>query len=174
MRFSILAAPGSDPGEARARATALVPVADRDELAAAARASDDPYLLVLEPGARLLANGLGGVRALLEGESRVVGGAAHGPAGRQYGWMLAPQPAGPIPFEPVAIVVPHGEADVEAQLRGPIDVPAPGMVLAARALLLDALPVDPLAAWLELAERARTAGGEVVCLPSFAWSMPAE
>jgi hypothetical protein len=172
VRFSILAAPGSDPGEARARAGAVVPIGGRDDVAAAARASDDPFLMVLEPGARLLANAFGGVRALLEGRMRVVGGAARRPDGRHYGWMLAPQPAGPIPFDPVAIVVPHAEAGVESQLRGPIDVPAPGMVLAARSLLVDPLPLDPLAAWLELAERAREAGGEVVCLPSFAWSMP--
>jgi hypothetical protein len=174
VRFSILAAPGSDPGEARARATALVPVVDRDDVAIAARASDDPYLLLLEPGATLRAGALGGVRALLDGANRVIGGAAHRAGGRHYGWMLAPLPAGPIPFEPVAIVISHGEAGVEAQLRGPIDVPAPGMVMAARSLLVDPLPVEQLAAWLELAERARAAGGEVMCLPSFAWSMRAE
>jgi GT2 family glycosyltransferase len=174
VRFTILAAPGSDPGEARARATTVIDVAQPAELAAAARAASDPYLLVLAAGARPLSGAFGGLRAALEGGANVVGGATHTEIWRHYGWMLAPAPTSPLPFEAIAIVVPHGEAGAEAHLRGPIDVPARGMLLAERELLLEPLPAEPLAALVELGARARAAGGKVVCLPAFACTAPAE
>jgi hypothetical protein len=174
VRFTVLAAPGSDAGEARTRASAVVDVAGADAVAAAARAAADPYLLVLRPGARLQTGSLGGVRAVLERGVGVLGGAAYTGGWRHYGWMLAPATASPLPFEALAIQVPASESGSDAQVRGPIDVPAPGMVLAERTLLLERLPDEPLAAWLELAARARAAGREVLCLPSFACSMPPE
>ena len=168
MRFTILAAPGSDPGEARARASVVVDVANPAELAAAARAASDPYLLVLAAGARPLPGAFGALRTALESGATVVGGATHTEAWRHYGWMLAPSPNGPLPFEAIPILVPHGEAGAETHLRGPIDVPSRGMLLAERTLLLEPLPVEPLAALVELGARARAAGGHVVCLPAFA------
>jgi hypothetical protein len=174
VRFTILAAPGSDPGEARARASTVVDVGDPAELAAAARAASDPYLLLLAAGARPLPGAFGALRTALEGGATVVGGATHSEVWRHYGWMLAPSPTGPLPFEAIPIVVPHGEAGAETHLRGPIDVPARGMLLAERTLLLEPLPAEPLAALVELGARARAAGGQVVCLPAFACVAPAE
>jgi hypothetical protein len=168
VRFTILAAPGSDPGEARARASAVVDVAQPAELAAAARAASDRYLLLLAAGARPLPGAFGALRTALEGGATVVGGATHTEVWRHYGWMLAPSPTSPLPFEAIPILVPHGEAGAETHLRGPIDVPSRGMVLAERELLLEPLPAEPLAALVELGARARAAGGHVSCLPAFA------
>jgi hypothetical protein len=174
VRFTILAAPGSDPGEARSRASAVVDVADPAQLAAAAREASDPYLLVLGAGARPLPGAFGALRAAVEAGATVVGGATHTEVWRHYGWMLAPSPTSPSPFEAIAIVVPHGEAGAETHLRGPIDVPSRGMLFAERALLLEPLPAEPVAALVELGARARAAGGQVVCLPTFACTAPPE
>ncbi|MEA2720227.1 MAG: hypothetical protein QOJ39_2091, partial [Candidatus Eremiobacteraeota bacterium] len=131
----ILASPGSDPGEARARATAVVPVTDPHAVAAAARACTEPYVLLLGPGARPLQGAFGGLSAALSEGIGVIGGAAHSGAMRRFGWMLACAPVGLLPFELVEVSAPVAEAGAEARVRGPIDVVAPGMVLAARELL---------------------------------------
>ena len=46
------------------------------------------------------------------------------------------------------------------------------MLIAARELLLDPLPADPVAALVELCARARSAGRDVVCRPAFACDAP--
>ncbi|HEY4442532.1 MAG TPA: hypothetical protein VGN14_18905, partial [Candidatus Elarobacter sp.] len=172
MSFGILCAPGSDPGDARARATAVVAVDGPADVAAAAARVADPYLLVLGPGARALPRAFGGLTAALGAGPGVLGGVAAAGGMRRYGFMLAPAPLGPLPFEVVPIDVPASEAGADAVLRGPIDVVAPGMVLARRELLLEALPAEPVAAMLELCARARAAGLEVVCRPGFACEVP--
>ncbi|HTW82756.1 MAG TPA: hypothetical protein VMD91_01660 [Candidatus Sulfotelmatobacter sp.] len=174
MHFTILAAPSSDLREARARASAVVTVADPDALALAARAANDPYLLVVLPGAAPLGGAFGGVRAALDAGPAVLGGAAYSESWRHYGWMLGPSEAGALPFELWPIRIGHGEGGIEAQLRGPIDVPAPGAFFAERSLLLEPLPFDAVAALVEVAARARERGLEVSCLPSFAWAIPTE
>jgi hypothetical protein len=173
LRYTILAGPGSDPGDARARASALVAVDGPGALAAAARASGDPFLLLLGRGARPLAGALSGLSSALDGRIGVLGGAMHAAGARHFGWMLAPTPLGPLPFELVALAAPLGEPGADARVRGPVDVVAPGMVLAARELLLEPLPADPVAAMAELCARARAAGREVVCRPPFACEAPA-
>ena len=172
MRFTILAAPGSDPGDARARATALVAVDGPADVAAAARASADPFVLLLRAGARPRPGAFGGIASALGERTGVVGGAAHADGTRLFGWMLAPAPDGPLPFELAAIAAASGEAGTDAAVRGAVDVVAPGMLFAARELLLEPLPADPIAALVELCARARAAGRDVTCRPSFACDAP--
>lgn len=172
MRFTILAAPGSDSGDARARAAAVLAVAGADDVAAAVRASDTPYVLLLASGARPLAGAFGGLSSALGTGTGVIGGATHMAGTRLFGWMLAPASCGPLPFELAPIAAPVAEARAEARVRGPVDVVAPGMVLVARELLLEPLPADPVAALVELCSRARAANRDVVCRPSFACEAP--
>ena len=172
MRFAILAAPGSDPGDARARAAGLVAVADAEALAAAARACAEPWVLLLGAGARPLAGAFGGVSGSLGERLGVLGGAAHAGGVRRFGWMLAPETAGPLPFALAEIAAPAAEPGVDARVRGPIDVVAPGMVLVKRELLLEPLPACEVAAMVELCARARAAGLDVVCRPSFGCETP--
>ena len=171
MRFAILAFPGSDPGDARARAVSFAAVHDAADVAEAARAADAPYVLLLAPGARPLPGAFGGLQsfAVLPG---VIGGAAHAGGTRAFGWMLAPAPCGPLPFELVPIAAPLAESGTDARVRGAVDVVAPGMLLAARELLFEPLPDDQVAALVELCARARASGREVVCRPAFACEMP--
>ena len=168
MRFTILASPGSDPGDARGRASAVVSVEDPAGVAAAARASGDPFVLLLAAGARPRSGAFGGVTAAGGTRFGVLGGAVHAQGLRRFGWMLAPVAAGPLPFELVPVAAHAEDSGVDATVRGPIDVVAPGMVLAARELLLEPLPADRVAAMVELCARARDAGRDVTCLPSFA------
>jgi hypothetical protein len=172
VRFTILASPGSDPGDARGRASAVVAVEDPAGVAAAARASSDPFVLLLAAGVRPRSGAFGGLNSAGGNRLGVLGGATHAQGLRSFGWMLAPVAAGPLPFELAPIVAPLEEAGVDASVRGPIDVVAPEMVLAARDLLLEPLPRDRVAAMVELCARARAAGREVVCRPSFACDAP--
>ncbi len=172
MRFTILAAPGSDPGEARARAAALVAVDGLHEVAAAARASGERFVLLLGPGARPRSGAFGGVASALGEHAGVLGGATHASGTRLFGWMLAPAPGAPVPFELAPVAAAVGEAGIEAAVRGAIDVVAPGMIIVARGLLLEPLPRDPVAALVELCARARDASLDVVCRPSFACDAP--
>ncbi len=169
MRFTILAAPGSDPGDARPRASAVVTAGDPAAVAAAARAAADRYVLLLAPGARPLPGAFGGLSTALGERTGVLGGAAHAGGARSFGWMLAPAPWSPLPFELVPLAAQAGEPGADALVRGPVDVVAPGMILADRALLAEPLPEDPVAAAVELCARARAAGLDVVCRPSFAF-----
>jgi hypothetical protein len=172
LRFAILASPGSDPGDARARAASFAAVDGPVEIAAAARAATAPYVLLLGPGARPLPGAFGGVSTSLGANAGVVGGTTHAENARAFGWMLAPAPLAPVPFELVPITAPLAEAGADARARGAVDVVAPGMLLALRELLLDELPADPVAALVELCARARAAGRDVVCRPSFACDAP--
>ena len=172
MRFTILASPGSDPGDARGRASAVIAVEDPASTAAAARASADPFVLLLAAGVRPRAGAFGGVSAVSGDRLGVLGGASHAAGTRSFGWMLAPVATGPLPFELAPVRAPLEAAGVDASLRGPIDVVAPDMVLAARALLLEPLPGDRCAAMVELCARARAAGREVICRPAFACEAP--
>ena len=172
MRFAILASPGSDPGDARARAASFAAVDGAADVAEAARAATAPYVLLLAPGARPLPGAFGGLHSALGANSGVVGGAAHAAGTRSFGWMLAPAPCGPLPFELVPIAATVAEAGADARARGAVDVVAPGMVLAARDLLLEPLPGDPVAALVELCARARASGRDVVCRPAFACEAP--
>jgi len=172
VRFTVLAALGSDPGEAGSRASRVVAFSGSAGLAAAARAAEDPYLLILGPGARPLAGAFGGFTAAITPQTGVLGGAMHAGATRLFGWMLAPSPCSPIPFELSTVSAQLGEAGADALVRGPIDAVAPFMLLAARELLLEPLPDDPVAASVELCVRARAAGRSVVCRPSFACAAP--
>ena len=173
MRFTVLASPGSDPSDVRARASSIIAVDGAGDVARAARASTDPYILLLGAGAAPLPNAFGGLSASLGSQVGVLGGAAHAAGVRFYGWMLAPSAPGPLPFEPVPIVAAMREPGVDARVRGAVDVVAHGMVLAARELLLEPLPDEPLAALVELCARARAIGRDVVCRPSFACTAPA-
>ena len=170
MRFAIVAAPGSDPGAASARASRTV-TAEGAGIAGAARAGDEPYVLLLGRGARPRANAFSALTAMLAGGPGVVGGSADDGTDRRFGWMLAPA-SGVLHFEPALMTSPRTEAGVDALLRGAIDVPVHEIVFARRELLLEPLPGDPLAAMLELAERARDAGLEVVCRPELACDAP--
>ena len=146
MRFTILAAPGSDPGDARPRASAVVAAGDPAAVAAAARAAADRYVLLLAPGARPLPGAFGGLSTSLGERTGVLGGAAHSGGARSFGWMLAPAPWSPLPFDLVPLAAQAGEPGADALVRGPVDVVAPGMILADRALLAEPLPADPVAA----------------------------
>ena len=172
MRFAILASPGSDPGDVRARAVSFAAVDGPAEVAAAARAAATPYVLLLGPGARPLPGALNGLHSALDANAGIVGGAMHAAGMKSYGWMLAPVPCGPLPFELVAIAAAEAEAGADARVRGAVDVVAPGMLLAARDLLLEPLDADPVAALVELCVRARAAGRGVVCRPAFACEAP--
>jgi hypothetical protein len=174
VRLTIACAPGSDPGDARTRASAFVPVDGPAALAAAAANSGDAYVLFLGPGARPLPGAFGGLTAALDAGPGVLGGVTVGGGVRLYGWMLAPAPAGPLPFELAPVTAGPSERGVDAAVRGAIDVVAPGMFLARRELLLDPLPDDPVAAMVELCARARDAGSAVVCRPAFACEAPAD
>ncbi len=181
MRFTILARPGSDPGELRASASALVAVDGAASVAAAARASEDACIVLLGRGVRVRA---GALRALREPRALrassvserdgndetfgVLGGVEEDGRTRRFGWMLAPVPGGPSPFELAPVVAACGDASRDAALRGPIDVVAPGVVLAARELLLEPLPEDETAAVVELCARARALGRTVACDPALA------
>ncbi|HEX3469198.1 MAG TPA: hypothetical protein VHT05_14050 [Candidatus Elarobacter sp.] len=172
MRFTILAGPGSEPGDARSRAAGLVSVSGPREVAAAAWATTSSHLLLFAPGARPMPGAFGGLSSLGE-RIGVLGGAVHAGGARLFGWMLAPAELGPLPFEPVPIAAGATEAGVEAAIRGQVDVVAPGMTLVDRRLLLEPLPADPVAAMVELCARARTEKRDVVCRPSFACAAPA-
>ena len=172
MRFTVLASPGSDPSDVRARASSIIAVDGALDVARAARASTDPYIMLLGAGVAPLPNAFGGLSASVTARLGVLGGVAHASGVRFFGWMLAPSAPGPLPFEPVPIVAIAHEPGVDARVRGAVDVVAHGMVLAARELLLEPLPDEPLAALIELCARAREAGREVVCRPSFAWTAP--
>src|ERR1700733_1146633 len=150
MRFTILAAPGSDPGDARPRASAVVAAGDPAAVAAAARAAADRYVLLLAPGARPLPGAFGGLSTSLGERTGVLGGAAHSGGARSFGWMLAPAPWSPLPFDLVPLAAQAGEPGADALVRGPVDVVAPGMILADRALLAEAVPADPVAAAVAL------------------------
>lgn len=171
LRFTILAGPGSEPGDARNRAAAVVTVAGPREVAAAAWAAQGSHVLLLAPNARPLPGAFNGLSNVAEGVG-VLGGALHAGGMRSFGWMLAPCSNGPLPFELAAVEAAPHEAGADAALRGAIDVVAPGMVLVDRRLLLEPLPFDPVAAMVELCARARAVGREVVCRPSFACSAP--
>ena len=171
MRFAILAFPGSDPGDARARATSFAAVHDAAGVAEAARAAEAPYVLLLAPGARPLPGAFGGLQST-SATAGVIGGTTHAGGMRSFGWMLAAAPYGPLPFELVPIAAPIAEAGADARVRGAVDVVAPGMVLAARELLLEPLPADPVAALVELCARARANGRDVRCRPAFACEAP--
>ncbi len=172
-RFTVLAGPGSDPAAAAGRASAVVPVDGPAAVAAAARAAADPYLLLLAPGAVPHPDAFGGLAAALRPELGVLGGTTHSGPERLFGWMLAPAPRSPLPFALEPVGAPEREAGVDALVRGPLDVVAPGMLLAARGLLLEPLVGEPVAALVELCARARAAGLEVVCRPAFRCSAPA-
>jgi hypothetical protein len=172
LRFAILASPGSDPGDARARAASFAAVDGPADVAAAARATTTPFVLLLARGAHPLPGAFGGLSSSLGACTGVIGGAAHAAGMKSYGWMLAPAACGPLPFELVAIAAPFGEPGADARVRGDVDAVAAGMVLAARELLLEELPGDPVAAMVELCTRARAAGRDVVCRPAFACEAP--
>jgi GT2 family glycosyltransferase len=189
VRFTILARPGSDPGELRAAASAVVIVDSAESVAAAARASEDACVVLLGRGVRVRAGALRAVRnaasnAVSAGASQVVvndgrdeafgvlGGVEHDVRMRRFGWMLAPVVAGPLPFELASVAVAVGDTSADAALRGAIDVVAPGMVVCARELLIDSLPDDDVAAAVELCARARAAGRTVRCDPAFACDAP--
>jgi len=172
LRFAILASPGSDPGDARARSASFDAVDTPGDVAVAARAATAPYVLLLARGARPLPGAFGGLSSSLGASAGVVGGATHAAGLRSFGWMLAPVRNGPLPFELVPIVAPVAEAGTDARVRGAVDVVAPGMLLAARELLFEPLPADPVAALVELCARARAAGRDVVCRPAFACEAP--
>jgi len=172
LRFTILAGPGSEPGEARIRAAGIVAVDGPRDVAAAAWAATGSHVLLLAPGARPMAGAFSGLSTVGD-HVGVLGGATHAAGTRMFGWMLAPSICGPLPFELVAVAAPAQEAGVDAAVRGSIDAVAPGMMLIDRRLLLEPLPVDPVAAAVELCARARAAGRDVVCRPSFACSAPA-
>jgi hypothetical protein len=174
VRFTILTSPGSDPGDARGRASAIVAVEDPAGVAAAARACNDPFVLLLAAGARPRSGAFGGLSSAGGARLGVLGGATHVQGARSFGWMLVPVTAGPLPFDLAPIAAPLEEAGVDARVRGPIDVVSPGMVLAARDLLLEPLPRDRVAAMVELCARAREAGRDVVCRPSFACDAPGD
>ncbi|HYW52955.1 MAG TPA: hypothetical protein VE826_03240 [Dongiaceae bacterium] len=162
MRFAIIASPGSDPGDARARAVSFTTADGPAAVADAARAATAPFVLLLAPGARPLAGAFGGINALLRADAGVIGGAPRAAGSTSFGWMLAPAPCGPLPFELVPVTAPSAD----------MDVVAPGMLIAARELLLDPLPADPVAAVVELCARARALGRDVVCRPAFACDAP--
>ncbi len=104
----------------------------------------------------------------------MLGGATHAAGERHFGWMLAPAPAGPLPFELAPIVAALGEAGTDALVRGPVDVVAPGMVLAARELLLDAAARRaPSPPWSSSARGPARPGAAVICRPGFACEAPA-
>jgi GT2 family glycosyltransferase len=173
MRFTILARPGSDPGEFRASASALVAVDDGASVAAAVRASDDAYVLLLARGLRVRAGASRALRAVTAHEDDdanlgVLGGVENDGWMRRFGWMLAPVRGGPSPFELAPVVAALGDTSHDAVLRGPIDVVAPGVLLVARELLFEPLPDDGVAAVVELCARARAAGRTVVCEPALA------
>ena len=172
MALTILARSGSDPGAARARGWTVVGIDGPQDVVAAAQASDDDFVLLLAAGARPSANAFGGLAAALGVRTGVLGGATRSGSTRHFGWMLAPPSGGPLPFELVAIAAPAAAAGIDALVRGAVDVVAPGMLVAARELLLHALPADPVAALVELCARARDAGLEVVCRPAFACEAP--
>jgi hypothetical protein len=169
VRFTILAGPGSEPGEARSRAGGIVAVDGPREVSAAAWAATGSHVLLLAPHARPMAGAFSGLSAVGD-HIGVLGGATHAAGTRLFGWMLAPSICGPLPFELVAITAQAHEAGADAAVRGSIDVVSPGMMLIDRRLLLEPLPADPVAAALELCARARAAGREVICRPSFACS----
>ena len=139
---------------------------DPRAVVAAAHASAEPFVLLVAPGARPLANAFGGLGNAVGPRLGVLGGAAHDGATRRFGWMLAPA-RGPLPFELAPVTAPLGEPGADARVRGPIDVVAPEMALVFRELLFEPLPGDALAAIVELCARARDAGREVICRPSF-------
>ena len=171
MRFAVLASPGSDPGDAHHRAASFAAVDGVADVAEAARASTAPYVLLLAPGARPLPGAFGGLSSI-GANAGVVGGATHAAGTRSFGWMLAPAACGPLPFELISIAAPAAEAGADARVRGAVDVVAPGMLLAARELLLEPLPADAVAALVELCARARASGRDVVCRPAFACEAP--
>ncbi|HYW52680.1 MAG TPA: hypothetical protein VE826_01855 [Dongiaceae bacterium] len=151
---------------------ATLALGDTAAVVAAARAGTEPFLLLVASGARPRSDAFAGIGASLGERTGVIGGAMHAAGVRHFGWMLAPAQASPLPFELAPVSAPLGEAGADARVRGEIDVVAPGMVLAARELLLEPLPSDPVAAVLELCARARAAGRDVVCRPSFACDAP--
>jgi GT2 family glycosyltransferase len=175
MRFTILARPGSDPGELRTSASAVVAVNDAASVAAAARASEDTHIVLLACGARVRAGASRALRAPIvrerDGDDEtfgVLGGVEEDGRTRRFGWMLAPVPCGPFSFGLAPVVAASGDASRDGALRGPIDVVAPGVIVAERELLFEPLPEDEIAAVVELCARARAAGRTVACDPALA------
>lgn len=129
-------------------------------------------MLLVGAGVEPLTDAFKGLSRALNDEVGVLGGTTHADGIRRFGWMLGPAVIGPLPFELVPIEAPIGEAGADALVRGPIDVVAPEMMLVRRELLTDPLPTDRVAASLELTARARAAGLQVLCRPSFACTAP--
>ncbi len=144
---------------------------DRDAIAAAARACETAFVLLRDPGAVPLRGVLDAALARIAPDSGVVGGARRTPDGNRLGWTLAAC-AGPLRFELVDVVLPPGNGASAAPVA--VDVVVPGLVLAARELLLEPLPHDPRAAMLELCARARDARLAVTCAPAFAFDADTE
>jgi GT2 family glycosyltransferase len=132
------------------------------------------YALVRLATAVPAADAYRAVSATLTARVGMLGGTAIAGTERHFGWSIAPQPASPLGFELVPMTAGVAESGVDALVNGPIDVPAAGAALVRRELLAAALPADAVAAFAELAQRARAASLDVRCLPSFAWRVPAD
>lgn len=148
-----------------------VPAGDPAAVARAAH-GPEPFVLLLRDGCVPHSDAFGGLRASLDENVGVLGGATHAGGVRRFGWMLAPAPFSPLPFDLVAVEAPLGEAGVDALVRGPIDAVAPEMMLVRRELLREPLPADAAAAAVALCARARAAGLHAICRPAFACAAP--
>lgn len=171
MAWTVLASADVASSAAEAFGANVVVVGDRRELADAARRASTAHVVVMESGVRPRAGAANGLAGAL-GEALVVGGRSVRGHEDHYGWMLAPARFGVVPFEPTPIVTPTAERGAADLVRGEIDAASPGLLVADRALLLEPLPDDPLAAMIELGARARERGGRVVCRPAFAYDAP--
>jgi len=118
-----------------------------------------PSAVLVGPGVVPAAGALDAARALAHGDDALAGGPLADGELTLFGWMLAPEPFGPVRFTLNAVAAPRGEP--AGALAGEIDVVAPGVVVVPRALLGEALPADAVAAMVELAARARDAGRRV-------------
>lgn len=130
------------------------------------------WIAVVDDDASLMADAFGALRRAAGPRTAIVGGRALVGAAQRLGAMFGPARSGPNPFDLVPLVGPQSDRNFTDLARGPVDVPQRGAYIVAAAFvrLLAGAALDSVPLHLELAVRARMAGWEVVCEPSFTFN----
>ncbi len=145
-------------------------------LLALARDPELAWIGIVDTDVLLRADAFGALRSWLDTGPAVVGGRALTGNMQRLGAMLAPPRSGPDPFELVPLVAPRTDRWFPDAVRGAIDVPQRGVLIAAtnflRALGAHELTAEGL--FLDLAVHARALGRAVICEPSLTFDADAD
>jgi hypothetical protein len=108
----------------------------------------------------------GSLARVFAGAPALIGGRALVAGEQRFGAMFAPPRWGPDAAELNPIGAPESLRQVSDAMRGPMDVPARGLFVAAAALVRSSPEgLDPVALHLALGLEARRTGGAAVCEP---------